>query len=428
MSLPRRLILVVAVSTITLTSAFSVLIARERNANSARSRSGRFAADRIAPAKTATTPPTNAGSTTEETGPGESIPSNVADDETTPSATEATTSVTSVKSGTPEFHGIHNVSSPSRRGFGWFYFDVTYTGNPPAEPSTGSLVIPEIELQGVYLGSTFASTYASTVTSLESYLDDLVGSSYMSELSPYGVSTGTTVTGEVLNVTLPQYTSSSPTYVTDSDIVNYLATNINNGTLVKPLASTVYVVFTEPGVAVSAGNETSINSFLGYHNDAQITESDGTTTTIYYAVLPYPGSPNPTPASQGFANVMDELTAVTSHEVAESATDPDTVNGWQETVNETVSLNTVWGWVLFKFTFPNSGEEICDVSLLLNNYGSVCYAVLNGYVVQKPIGPDGVTMLTPSGSTVFTPPATTSTTASTKSTKQGPGFLGLHLW
>jgi hypothetical protein len=238
----------------------------------------------------------------------------------------------------------------------------------------------------------------------------LAGSTYLTDLSPSGVTAGTAVAGKVIPDTLPQYGSTS-TFLQDQDIANTLATNIQNGTLTSPTSSTVYVVYIEPGVAVEAGNSTSIDSFLGYHNVAQFTDSQNVLQTIYYAVLPYPGSPNPTVASQGFANEIDELTAVTSHEVAESITDPDTVNGWQETLKETIALKTIWGWVLFKFSFPMAGEEIADVSLILNNSSSDCYTRLNGYQVQKVISTDGVTMITPTG------PAAKPAAASSKSTK-----------
>jgi hypothetical protein len=50
-------------------------------------------------------------------------------------------------------------------------------------------------------------------------------------------------------------------------------------------------------------------------------------------VLPYPGTPNPSPSSQGFSSAFDELTSVSSHEIAEAVTDPD-VNykrlGWYD--------------------------------------------------------------------------------------------------
>ena len=309
----------------------------------------------------------------------------------------ASTSKPSVaRSGTPDICPLRDIRSSEQSGLSWLTLTETFQGQPPVKPSTGAVTISKVQLQGVYLGSAFATTNAATVTTLEAYLKYLAGSPYVTALSPYGVVAGTAVTGKVINATLPLYAASSA-YLLDSDIANYLATNINNGTLVTPTASTVYVVYIEPGVAVDVGGgQTSINAFLGYHNTGQFTNTKQATQTIYYAVLPFPGSPNPTPSSQGFSNAMDGLTAVTSHEVAESITDPDTVNGWQETLKETIAIK-IFGWTLFKFTFLVPDEEIADVPLILNNYSSACYARLNGYLVQKVIATDGVNMITPTG-------------------------------
>lgn len=302
--------------------------------------------------------------------------------------------------GMPQIQGLHPSRQPSLFGNGWFSFTDTYTGAPPTEPAAGALIIPSIQIQAIYLGSSFQTTNTAVVTTLEAYLGFLATSSFLTEFQgPYGASAGKTVTGQVIGLTLPNYASTSQ-YLLDADIVGDLQANINNGALTPPTPSTVYVVFVEPGVAVDAGGGlTSVNSFLGYHNTAQITKTGGAVATIYYAVIPYPGSPNPTPDSQGFSSVTDELTAVTSHEVAEAATDPDTVNGWQETVSQALTLK-LFGWTVFKWTRALGGEEIADVPLLLNNYSPQCYARYgNGYLVQQAIGPDGTTMLTPSGAT-----------------------------
>ena len=291
----------------------------------------------------------------------------------------------------------------------WFQFSDVYSGTAPTSDAN-PVLIPKVQLQGVYLGASFATSNSLIQTTLESYLEFLASSTFLSELStPYGTSTGTVVPGKVINAVLPQYSANS-VLLTDSQIVDYLATGINDALLGAPTSSTVYVVYVEPGVAIDDGSgATSIDSFLGYHNSATITVTGGSSATIYYAVIPYPGSPNPTPASQNFDNVTDELTAVTSHEIAEAITDPDVTTGWQETVKETFTLK-LFGWTLFQFSFLYPGEEIGDVPLLLNNFGKVCYArYSNGYLIQRVIGADGVTLLTPTGATPLTASSASST-------------------
>jgi hypothetical protein len=84
---------------------------------------------------------------------------------------------------------------------------------------------------------------------------------------------------------------------------------------------------------VKLGTDSSRTSFLGYHGAFAGRTADGKAADIRYAVMPYPGSPNPAPSSQGYANSTDELTAVSSHEIGEAVTDPD-VNyknlGWYD--------------------------------------------------------------------------------------------------
>ncbi|MEI8380689.1 MAG: hypothetical protein WCJ09_11200 [Planctomycetota bacterium] len=312
----------------------------------------------------------------------------------------------------PQIRRSFGGQSSNAFGGTWFQFTDVYSGSAPTS-GANPVVIPAVQFQGVYLGATFATTNASMRTTLESYLQFLSTSTFLSELSaPYGTSTGTALTGKVINVSLPQYSVNS-VLVTDLQIVDYLATNINSALLTSPTSSTVYVVYVEPGVAIDDGSgATSINSFLGYHSSADITVTGGATKTVYYAVIPYPGSPNPTPLSQNFDNVTDELTAVTSHEIAEAVTDPDLTTGWQETVRETFTLK-LFGWTLFHLSLNYPGEEIGDVPLLLNNYSKDCYArYSNGYLIQRVIGADGVTLLTPSGAT----PLAASSTMSSRST------------
>ena len=273
---------------------------------------------------------------------------------------------------------------------------VTYTGTAPTSTNPGASVMPNIQVQGVYLGSAFGTgkSNASDVAFFDGFLSYLVGntSPYMKVLAPYGVSTGTAAPGKVFTGTLPHYTRTNRVYLTDTQIQNILIANISS--LIAPSPNTLYVVYTEPGVAIDAGGgATSINTFLGYHNYAKYT-AGGVTNSFAYAVMPYPGSPNPSSSSQGFANARDELTSVTSHEIGEAATDADTMNGWLETVIETDTYKNSSGKVIAQYTYYYTGEEIGDVPLILYKWSPSCFVRLNGYLVQKMISPDGKTMLT----------------------------------
>jgi hypothetical protein len=88
------------------------------------------------------------------------------------------------------------------------------------------------------------------------------------------------------------------------------------------------MVYVETGVEVTMGSANSKTSFLGYHGAFNDNGAD-----IHYAVMVYPGTPNPTSGSQGFASDFNQLTSVSSHELAEAVTDPN-VNyktlGWYD--------------------------------------------------------------------------------------------------
>ncbi len=221
--------------------------------------------------------------------------------------------LTSSKSTTPNRSWVNFETLESRE-----MFAVTYHG--------GAL-LTAVEAQAVYLGSDWNSnaTLKTQSAAIDKYLADIVQSSYMDMMTNagYGVGRGTASAGVVDDVALNKSSTLS-----DSSIQSYLKSMISAAKVTVPDANRLYVVYVEPGVVVSLGRSTSQNSFLGYHGAFSANGKD-----IRYVVLPYPGSPNPSPNSQGIANVIDELTMVTSHELAEAVTDPD-VNykgiGWYD--------------------------------------------------------------------------------------------------
>jgi len=74
---------------------------------------------------------------------------------------------------------------------------------------------------------------------------------------------------------------------------------------------------------IHMGTDASNKTFLGYHGAYGGTTAAHQAADIHYAVISYPGAPNFTAASQGFSSNLNELTAVSSHELAEAVTDPN---------------------------------------------------------------------------------------------------------
>src|SRR5947209_2523441 len=122
---------------------------------------------------------------------------------------------------------------------------------------------------------------------------------------------------------------SSGSTITDATLQARLKADITSGLLPAVDANRVYVVYVQPNVAVNlgGGQGTTQQGILGYHG--AFAGPNG--ATIRYAVIAYPGG-TVRNSSLG-TGTQDQLTAVTSHELAEAVTDPD-VNyrqlGWYD--------------------------------------------------------------------------------------------------
>ena len=219
----------------------------------------------------------------------------------------------------------------------------------------GGQLLSNVEAQAVFLGSDWAtnSTLQSQTAAVDQFMAYLVQSPYMDMLTQagYNVSRGSAAGGSDLNVSINKSTG-----ITDGQIQSDLAAAIRSSGVAAPDANRLYVVYVEPGVVIKDGTSTSQTSFLGYHSAFAGTDASGHPVDIHYAVVAYPGSPNPSAGSQGFASSFSQLTDVTSHELAEAVTDPN------------VNYKTL-GW----YDNQHNGE-IGDLTRRTT--------VLNGYVVQ----------------------------------------------
>lgn len=196
----------------------------------------------------------------------------------------------------------------------------------------GGALLSAVEAQPVYMGADWnSSTLATQKTALDSFASYLVQSSYMDMLSQagYRVGRGSATAGVVDATTINKQSG-----ITDSKIQSELQSMISSGKLSTPDANRLYVVYVQPGTPVYLdASDSSINSFLGYHGAFGGRDATGKFVDIRYAVMAYPGSPNPSASSQGFASALDQLTSVTSHELAEAVTDPDVnykATGWYD--------------------------------------------------------------------------------------------------
>jgi hypothetical protein len=196
----------------------------------------------------------------------------------------------------------------------------------------GGNLLQHVEAQALYLGNEWSAvpSDAAETATLDAFLKDLTGGAYMDALTRtgYGVSRGTASAGAVDNTALV-----SGSLITDASIQARIQADISSGLLQAPDANRLYVVYVAPDVAVDLGNGqgTTQQGILGYHTAFAGNDASGNPFTIRYAVVVTPGGAAHN-SSLG-TSAIDQLTAVTSHELAEAVTDPD-VNfatlGWYD--------------------------------------------------------------------------------------------------
>jgi hypothetical protein len=248
---------------------------------------------------------------------------------------------------------------------------VTYHGGP---------LLPHVEAQALYLGNSWSTS--PTPTTLEGFLTYVTNSPYMTALTNagYGVGAGSRTPGPVDG-------SALTSTITDAFIQSRIASDVASGLLAAPDANRLYIVYVQPDVAVNLGRGqgSTQQGILGYHGAFV---SNG--ATLRYAVVAYPGGTVGN-TSLGTAPV-DQLTAITSHELAEAVTDPDVTLGhvgWYDdnrngeigdiTQNNPNALVRLNGWLVQQVANQNDG-------LLVLNGGTINPTPIN----PAPINPQPV--------------------------------------
>jgi hypothetical protein len=201
----------------------------------------------------------------------------------------------------------------------------------------GGPLIQNVQVEPIFIedGSTGSEVSPAFQAGLDAYFSAVTTDAYIpSQLAQYSVpanfhglgnpayTTGTGGKGaDDANVVFtPTETDLGYPAIDDSQIPGIIQGEINAQRTTAPTANTLYVVFTPPGDAVTAGNADSIFSFLGYH-----TAYFNGVQDVYYAVIPdESAAPN---ASEGFAPLQGEE-VVSSHEMSEAITDPLPASGW----------------------------------------------------------------------------------------------------
>jgi hypothetical protein len=182
----------------------------------------------------------------------------------------------------------------------------------------------------------------------------LAGGPYAAALAPYDVGPGTAADPLALDAPL-----NGPGWLDDSLIRWGL-----RGLAAGSGPDDVWLVFVEPGVAVSIRGLVPYNSqwaFAGYHSLLY----DGSAFHAY-AVVPWPGpvegSPWPNAHAAG-GNTFEQVTVAASHELAEAFTDPRG-DGWWDP------------------RYGPAGGEVADLAV-------TDVYIYRSFLVQGFVGPDG---------------------------------------
>jgi hypothetical protein len=237
----------------------------------------------------------------------------------------------------------------------------------------GGAVLADVGVEALFLGSEWATDpgLAAQTGQIGTFLQFLTTGSFMDMLGQagYGIGRGGYLAGQVDPVPLPGVLS-------DDLIQATLTASIGNGSLGAPDANRLYFVFVEPGVNVTTSFGSSATDFYGYHS----VFVGPTGVPVNYAVIPYPTAPNgPYPALSPF----ETITKVSSHELAESVTDPQ-----GDGVGRTAWYDNTW-------RDPASGMrggEIADIT-------DGVIVDLGGYVVQGVAGKHDQVLI-PAGGTL----------------------------
>ena len=217
----------------------------------------------------------------------------------------------------------------------------------------GGNVMKHVHVYGVEWGSgSYAAPIdASSPPSIADFFTKVTNSSYLDTLSEYSVA-GQTIGRGTWNGMTSVTPAHGNTGVLDdaTDIEPDLAAQIGS-TLPAPDANTLYVLFFPPTVTdITLGSVDTATNTCAYHNTF-VSNSQ----TIRYVVMPDQAT---VACADGSLNL---LTAVTSHELIESITDPE------------VGLVTDWGPPLswYDANVPPNGAEIADICQLWGDQGGV---------------------------------------------------------
>jgi hypothetical protein len=249
----------------------------------------------------------------------------------------------------------------------------------------GGPVIPNVQVEAVYLGSAWAynpydqgNSWARLADRgyMNGFLGDIVKSNYMNGLAQYvgfmpgygwvSPGKGQFVKDDVVNVSLAGYnTTTNP--VPETTVEQYLQSEMIAGRLDHPDANKLYVVIMPPGVAESG----DLGTGGGHHGTFTTSWWLGLGGQAHFATIEH-GLSGFTPEALNISvTPLQKMTFVTSHELAEAVSDPEGT-GWLAT------QYNAYGYPVLHSGWYEIGDVTQDLAT-----GNGALANEDGYLVQK---------------------------------------------
>ncbi len=182
----------------------------------------------------------------------------------------------------------------------------------------------------IFWGTAWKSTpQAAMAGELNAFFDFILASALVDQLTEYSVPTHKISHG-TRSGTITLGSAALGASVTDGAIQKMLQQQIATKAVPKPTPNSLYFIFVEPGVRVVMGGSSSCQAFCGYHSNIG--------SSIYYAVMPFPGCSGCT----GGLAPFNALTSTSSHELCEAITDPIPGQGWYDDANGEIGDICAW--------------------------------------------------------------------------------------
>jgi hypothetical protein len=218
----------------------------------------------------------------------------------------------------------------------------------------GGPVISNVQVVVVFWGT---NVFPDVTAGIGSFYQNITNSSYYDMLSEYATNISSVNSGPGTNQFIgrgafggaftitPSICDTAPCTVTDAQVQAELLAQVTASQISPPMLdmngylNTIYMIYFPPGVTISLEGLTSCNQFCGYHGT---TANTFNSQNLAYGVMPDFSPPDGCRQGCGSGTNFQNLTAVSSHELAEIVTDID-APGVRSTAFPTAWLDPSFG-------------------------------------------------------------------------------------